>query len=239
MINIANYPQWTFGIDTSYWEGDVDWAGAKAAGVRFGMARALNGFTVDKWYQPSVDELKAIQVPTSDYQYFQLRYDPIQQAHAYWNVSKGLCDFPPCADCEATDNVNLMTTSKAADRTLVYLKELERLFGRRPFIYTGYYNWRDIWGNPKWSAEYDLHIAAYNDVGPYIPDPWKAKGWLFWQFTDRYPLGVVGAFDGNFFNGTLESLYRWMGKPMPEYEPTLEQRVARLEKAVIKLGGVL
>lgn len=61
----------------------------------------------------------------------------------------------------------------------LYLKEYERLSGRKPLIYT-YPYWAAAVNLPQEFAEYSLWIASYEKT-PRIPKPWA--DWVIWQNT--------------------------------------------------------
>ena len=64
-----------------------------------------------------------------------------------------------------------------------WLQEVERLTGRTPIIYTGYYFWRDSVGGPTDFGRYPLWVASWtNAAAPaLIPSSWST--WTFWQWT--------------------------------------------------------
>jgi hypothetical protein len=99
--------------------------------------------------------------------------------------------MPPILDVEKFFNPYL-----SAKNVWTCLYHIEKLFGRIPIIYTGYYVWRDMLKGPSWGAAYPLWIATYNPR-PLIPYPWK--NWTIWQYDDTYG-------DENWFNGDQNEL---------------------------------
>jgi hypothetical protein len=105
---------------------------------------------------------------------------------------------------------------------------MEKLCGKNPIIYTGAFFWNaygtqaDVWKN------YPLWIASYSDEA-YMLDkmkdltPWD--NWHFWQFTSKGDGKKFGAesldLDKNWFNGSLEDLYRFanISDPVPQPPP--------------------
>ena len=72
---------------------------------------------------------------------------------------------------------------------LVWLKTVEKHYGRTPIIYTSDSFARDIL-SPEITNHYPMWIARYNQKEP------KFKSWTMWQFTDKAVLyGVSGYVD--------------------------------------------
>jgi hypothetical protein len=63
------------------------------------------------------------------------------------------------------------------------LGEVERLTGRPPIIYTGYYFWRDSVGAPTDFGRYPLWIANWTSAAAPSPIPAGWPTWTFWQWT--------------------------------------------------------
>jgi exopolysaccharide biosynthesis protein len=109
--------------------------------------------------------------------------------------------------------VDFETNPNAPDVSVMQLKEFieelkNLLVGKEIGIYTGYYYWKDNVPESMFDyfAQYSLWIAAYNNVGPLIPEPFKQ--YLFWQFTDKgsgNTYGTEGDVDLNYFGGDLNS----------------------------------
>jgi hypothetical protein len=85
------------------------------------------------------------------------------------------------------------------------LLEIERLFGRRPIVYTSSGLWNEM-GVVEWASDYLLWVAHYTDAKrPTLPLGWNK--WMFWQYTEEGSVaGVKGAVDQNQFNGSLDEL---------------------------------
>lgn len=210
---VAANPNYTLGIDTSYYEGVIDWEAYYAAGCRFGSSRTTLGTSyVDPTYAPNIKDMLDHNVYTSGYHYFLAGYNPITQADSYFNTS-GETHFPPCLDLESTGNTGL-PVALVQDNTLKCLQRMETLFQRKPIIYTAWDPINAIWKNAPWLANYELWVANYTTASqPLIPIPWKNAGktWTIWQFTDRYPIAGTTP-DGNWFNGNEDALRAWIVK---------------------------
>jgi GH25 family lysozyme M1 (1,4-beta-N-acetylmuramidase) len=65
------------------------------------------------------------------------------------------------------------------------IKEVKRLTGHAPIIYTGGPFWNQF--GFKWNLGCPLWLAAYvpsDQLGRYVPKPWRAPS--LWQFTDKH-----------------------------------------------------
>jgi hypothetical protein len=127
-------------------------------------------------------------------------------------------DYP----CEIKETVDFEYT-KSGNPSLNDLygitAPLTDLMGRKPMIYTGPYFWKANGSNNSSWSQYDLWIANYGVNDPMKVLPWLGD-WKIWQFSDRidgafYGVGGEKMLDGNYFNGTLEDLYKWTGASIP------------------------
>ena len=93
---------------------------------------------------------------------------------------QGGLDLPPVLDFEETGG---LAPGSVAQWARTWLQEVERLTGRTPMIYTGYYFWRDSVGGPTDFGRYPLWVASWtNAPAPaLIPSGWST--WTFWQYT--------------------------------------------------------
>lgn len=100
------------------------------------------------------------------------------------------------ADLEqGVKQIAYLTQAQKIVRVREFLDECERLFGRRPIIYTYPSWWFTQMGNEAWALKYKLWIADYTPP-IWIPLPWLS----FWahQFTDKGKIaGVPTAADLN------------------------------------------
>jgi hypothetical protein len=91
----------------------------------------------------------------------------------------------------------------------------------KPIIYTGFYYWQEHGSKDAQWADHPLWIAQYKIDKPTIPAPWKS--YIFWQFAETGPGRVLGAesnaIDLDYFNGTLEQLQKFAGKPVEVPQP--------------------
>lgn len=228
-----------FGVDTSHWSGVVNWEKAKAAGVIFMIAKAVDGASGPvRYFAENVSGAKKAGIYTGAYAWL---YDSkvvsiaAQVAAMVKIVKEYGCELPPVIDFEWTKPVN-------PDKGDLYewLTRFEGETGMKAMIYTAPSYWQ-TYGDPgAWWKQHDLWIANYGVVAPMSVPPW-GSGWKLWQFSDKvaskefgYPGSGESSADVNYFNGTREEFLRWIGRlgtPVVGQEPdelSTEEKVAKL-----------
>lgn len=89
-------------------------------------------------------------------------------------------DLPPILDVETIHRG--CSKEELNRRILVWLKAVERHYGRRPIIYTGDSFLRDYLSEEVY-GNYPIWVARYGS-GTSLKEP-RFDGWMMWQFTDR------------------------------------------------------
>lgn len=89
-------------------------------------------------------------------------------------------DLPPILDVETIHRG--CSKDELNRRILVWLKAVERHYGRRPIIYTGDSFLRDYLSEEVY-GNYPIWVARYGS-GTSLKEP-RFDGWMMWQFTDR------------------------------------------------------
>jgi GH25 family lysozyme M1 (1,4-beta-N-acetylmuramidase) len=196
----------TYGIDVSYYQGDIDWQAARNDGVRFAFIRVSDGTGFeDPKFQQNWDGARAAGILRGVYQFFRSDDDPIAQADLLLTRMGTLepDDLPPVADVESTDGVG---NGARVDKLRTWLDRVEQGSGAQPIIYTGGYFWQDNVGtdefndHPLWHAGYTGGTCP-STVANQWPD------WTFWQFGSTGSVaGISGNVDENRFNGSYEQL---------------------------------
>jgi lysozyme len=111
------------------------------------------------------------------YHFFRSSKDPAKQA-AWFIATVKLrhSDLPPILDLETMHAG--CTREDLNKNALVWLKAVEKHYGRKPIIYTSDSFARDIL-SPDITGNYPLWIARYNRNEP------RFQEWSMWQFTDQ------------------------------------------------------
>lgn len=215
----------TLGYDAAWhYQGILNYEALKTKGGKFIITKAGEGWLDYQAYH-YVESAKKAGMITGTYWYYrqevpingkQVWCEPKKQAQRYWEATKGKFDLPPVLDVENTGNPYFRSND-----ILTCLQEIEKLFGKKPIIYTGKYIWQTNVGSPAWSTNYDLWLAQYRNT-EYISIPKPFIAWKIHQFSDK--IRVDGKIiDHNYFNGTEQELKDYAnGADIPSI-PTLPQ----------------
>ena len=200
------------GVDVSYYQGNVDWAAAKADGVEFAFVRISDGLgTIDTKFEQNWAGTKSAGILRGAYQFFRPNQDALAQADLFLDKLGTLeaNDLPPVIDVEAAGGLG---PAAVAAQVGIWIDRVKAATGMTPIIYTGFYFWRDsvgaaeFPGSPLWHAQYSSAEC------PNIPPPWT--DWAIWQFTASGRVaGIAGDVDTNRFNGTREQLLALTASP--------------------------
>ena len=138
--------------------------------------------------------------------------EPKKQAQMYFEATKNNQDLPPALDIENTGNPYF----RAGD-ILTCLLEIEKLFGKKPIIYTGKFIWEDKVKSPSWSVNYPLWLAQYRAT-ELIELPKPFTKWKIHQFSDQIKVSGT-TIDHNYFNGDMLDLLDFCN--LGELEPPI------------------
>jgi lysozyme len=191
------------GIDVSHFQGAIDWARVKAAGIAFAFIKATDGTSfIDPQLDWNAMECGRVGIPFGLYHFFRPTVDPKEQAQAFLTETKRYrSTLPPALDLE----LGPVTTPQAA----AWLDVVDEALGREPLIYTA----------PSFAAEflatggmgvYPLWIAEYTTKPyPTLPNAWST--WDFWQHSPSGHVdGVPNLVDLDWFHGSDEYLKTWI-----------------------------
>ena len=111
------------------------------------------------------------------YHFFRSSRNPFKQAEHYISkVKLRHSDLPPVLDVETMHEG--CSKKELNEKVLVWLKAVEKHYGRTPIVYTSDSYARDILA-PEITQHYPMWIARYNRKEPRFPS------WTMWQFTDK------------------------------------------------------
>ena len=201
------------GVDVASYQhpGDaaINWNQVRAAGHSFAFVKASEGTTYrNPYFSSDFAGAGAAGLFRGAYHYARPRLplsSATDQARYFVSIAGSLgapLDLPAVLDLEETGGLG---RADLAQWARVWLAEVERLTGRPPIVYTGYYFWQDQVGAPTdIGARYRLWLPSYpadpnsTTFRPLVPSGWAT--WTFWQYTSsgRVP-GIVGNVDMNRF----------------------------------------
>lgn len=204
-----NYPEGYSirGIDISHHQGEIDWdklSKAKIGDVQvsFVFIKATEGRSMlDENFNDNFWQAREYGFIRGAYHYFKPNVSATEQARYFLKqVHLEPGDLPPVLDIEETGSLSTEQLQKAA---LTWLKLVEKRYGVKPILYTGY-KFKENYLNTKAFEDYPYWIAHY-----YVPKlSYKGK-WRFWQHTDCGKLpGISEKVDLNIYNGSMYELRR-------------------------------
>jgi lysozyme len=199
------------GIDVSRWQGDINWAEAKSAGVSFAFMKATEGGDVtDPKFATYWQGAKAAGVKRGAYHYFYFCRPAADQARWFIkHVPRDPTGLPHVLDMEW--NPRSVTCrlkpegAKVRAEARRFLDILEAHYGRRPVIYTTVDFFQETGIGRLGGTEFWLRSVAGHPSEVY-----PRAAWTFWQYsgTGLVP-GIEGKVDVNVFRGTPEAWLLW------------------------------
>ncbi len=198
------------GIDAARYQGEIDFATARANGVAFAWLKATEGGDhLDPGWAINAPRARSAGMPVGAYHFYYFCRTPAEQARWFIKtVDKRPGDLPPVLDMEW----NHQSSCKARpdpqtvrDAIQEYSRNVAAHYGTRPVIYTTPDFYEDNALGQLAGAEFWLRSVAEHPSERY-PD----ERWTFWQYSGTgVARGVKGNVDLNAFAGSPESFAAW------------------------------
>lgn len=190
------------GIDVSTYQGQIDWATAKASGqVDFVYAKATEGLhEVDDQFSRNRVVCKERGIPFGSYHFFHPEEDGELQAQHFLSVAAPVDgELVPMVDVEVDSG---LSAEAIIEQLSKFNQHCEALLGRKIIIYTDYGFWNGSVNGSDAFSGHPLWIAEYNhDAEPTLPQGWNS--WVIWQHSSSGSVpGVNGDADLDVFNST-------------------------------------
>ena len=200
------------GIDISKYQGTINWREVTKAGVSFAFIKATEGGDFhDQTFMINWLAARDAGVPRGAYHfYYWCRPAKDQVAWFKKHVPVDPDALPPVLDVEWTPFSPTCPkrppTKTVLKEMRIFLKELERHYGKKPIIYTSVDLHRDVLvGQFK---DYPMWVRS---VAGYPSTKYTKRHWTFWQFTGTGRIrGVDGKVDRNVFAGTKKDFEQWL-----------------------------
>ncbi len=201
------------GIDVSRYQGNINWAQVKNAGIGFAIIKATEGSTItDPMFAANLQGAKAAGLLVGTYHFFRaMNQAEALQEYDYFmsviNKNGGLqaLDIPPALDVEYDTETKV--PENVSQLAAEWLQRVEQAAGTKPLIYT--YPW---FGNTYLQGldQYPLWLASYSLQPPVDIDGWK--NWTFLQYrSDGSVAGISGSVDMDEYEGSVEELMAAFG----------------------------
>lgn len=185
------------GIDVSVWQGEVDFAAVRDAGVEVVYIRSSYGPQgVDRFLETNARGCQAAGLHFGFYHFLiaQTEEEAVAEARFFAGLIRPYdYDCRPVMDFETLRG---MPRERVNAIAVAFLEEVERLTGHRPMVYSDANNASRVFDSSV--AAYPLWVADYGPEEPDVTANWTA--WTGFQYTDdgRVP-GVDGRVDRDRF----------------------------------------
>lgn len=185
------------GVDVSSWNhpngAAINWGAVRAAGHTFAFVKADEGpgspggsYYTNPYFATDWAGAGSVGMYRGAYHYARPKLPlstALEDARHFVSVTgtmRGPRDLPPVLDLESSGG---LSGPAIVDWAITWLNEVERLTGRRPIIYLGYYFWKDVLGSTTRLASWRLWLPWYTTAPApgAVPSPWGT--WTFWQYT--------------------------------------------------------
>ncbi len=185
------------GIDVSQWQGKIDFAAVKSAGIQVVYIRSsLGGDYTDPMFRQNYENAKAQGLKVGFYHYVTASNadQARQEAHFFASVVKGTA--PDCRLAMDFEYLRGLTNPEINQIALAFLRELEALTGRTPAVYTDTYMAANVY--TKDLAAYPLWVAQWGASQPADNKVWSSWSGFQYSSQGRVP-GISGEVDLNRF----------------------------------------
>ena len=200
------------GIDVSRYQGAIDWARARDAGVSFAFLKATEGGDrLDPKFKEFWRGAKQAGVPRGAYHFYYFCRPAIEQAR--WFVShvpKERGALPPVLDMEwnpQSPSCKLRPPAHTVRREMkVFLNFVRRHYRQTPVVYTT----PDFYRDNELSKIEDVSFWL-RSVADHPDQTYPGQEWTFWQYTGTGKMsGVEGDTDINAFRGDRYAWKEWL-----------------------------
>lgn len=192
------------GIDVARYQGRIDYAAARAAGVRFVFIKGTEGKDyLDPMFGENWRRAREAGMPRGAYHF--MTWCSLASEQAAWfvrNIPNDPDALPPVLDLEWNSDSscrNRLSREEMLEKVRVMLAAMEAHTGRLPIIYTDISFHRDILAGQPFPNTFWLRSTAAEPDERFR----QQRPWTFWQWTQTGVMkGVPGEVDRNVFYGS-------------------------------------
>lgn len=208
----------TRGIDVSDWQGYIDYAQVKNAGIDVVYIKASQGDSiVDAYFRTNYENAKANGLKVGLYHFLTARSveEAEQQAAYFTSVISGTSpDCKLAMDFEIFGDLNVEQINQIS---LAFLQKVQSLTGKEVVIYSDASNANSTFG-PELASQYPLWVAQY---GVTTPDTGNWSQYEGFQYSDMGRVaGISGYTDLDTFT---EGIFLGSNEPVSTPENTKNQ----------------
>jgi lysozyme len=224
-----------FGVDISHYNESrckckIDWSSFQQQNVAFAYLKATQGArfydnTFERNWGAIAKLPKERSLYRGAYHFLSADVDASAQAKHFLRVLPKLdpADMAPSLDLEwdmrknsegsSIDAWSRVDKAEIAERALIWLREVKKVTGKTPIIYTNRAWWAQRIGEERAVAfaEFPIWIADYSAsrLATEKPGVMTDVNWTLWQFSEDAKLNINGSssqVDANIFRGSLDTL---------------------------------
>lgn len=185
------------GIDVSGWQGTINYAEVKNAGIEIVYMKASEGTGfVDPYFNQNYENAKANGLKVGFYHYVTARSieDAIKEARFFVSVISG--KVPDCRLAMDFESFGNLSPSEITQIGLTFMQTVENLSKKQMVIYSDTSNASYRFGGEL--TNYPLWVAQYEVNEPTPNGNWNT--WVGWQYTDAGEIpGISGYVDRDKF----------------------------------------
>ena len=179
------------GIDVSSWQGNINFAQVKNAGIDIVYIKSSEGVSyIDPYFERNYQNAKANGLKVGFYHYVTARTveEARNQANFFAKVISG--KEPDCKLAMDFESFGNLSVNQINEISKVFLETLQNATNKEVLIYSNSYTARTILSSDL--AIYPLWVANYGVSEPGGNDKWNT--WVGWQYTST---GRVTGISGN------------------------------------------
>lgn len=210
------------GIDVSSWQGNINFAQVKNAGIDIVYIKSSEGVSyIDPYFERNYQNAKANGLKVGFYHYVTARTveEARNQANFFAKVISG--KEPDCKLAMDFESFGNLSVNQINEISKVFLETLQNATNKEVLIYSNSYTARTILSSDL--AIYPLWVANYGVSEPGGNDKWNT--WVGWQYTSTGRVtGISGNVDRDkFTDGVL--LSNTSPIPTPDSPSTPEEPI--------------
>ncbi len=179
------------GIDVSEWQGEIDFARVKEAGIEVVYIRAGQGFSYeDAQFERNYEQARRYGFKIGVYHYMTARSVEAARTQAQFFVSLISGKQIDCRLAMDFESFGSLSRSQINEIALAYMEEVKRLSGKEVVVYSNTYDATYVFNSEV--AREPLWVAQYGVSEPQDNGNWE--NWVGYQYSST---GRVSGINGN------------------------------------------